>query len=99
MDLDDLEALESEEALLEAQASSDKPKKKSGGNGGLGKRKRGDTKEVDAADEKQPGPAGKKLKFMCFICDQRKLANSKFCRAHHRSMEAIKYQAMNAQAG
>ncbi len=33
----------------------------------------------------------------CFICSEKKLRNSKFCRAHHRAYENMQYQAKNAK--
>ena len=60
-----------------------------------GKRKRGDAAAKAAV--KGAGSKKKARVSTCFVCEDKKLINSKFCRQHHRSMEAMKYQAINAK--
>ena len=45
---------------------------------------------------KQAKAKAKSKNTKCFICPEKKLANSKFCRRHHRSAENIRYQAANS---
>ena len=40
---------------------------------------------------------GGKTASNCFVCEEKKLRNSKFCKSHHRAAENMKYQAQNAK--
>ena len=39
---------------------------------------------------------GEKTK-LCYVCSEKKLSNSRFCRPHHRAYEAIKYQVRQVE--
>ena len=77
-DLDDIDALETPLAELPS----------SGVGSGCKGKGRGRGKAADPKDDSTVERKG-----LCFICDARKLTNSKFCREHHRHYEAMKYQA------
>ena len=90
----DFEA-ELDEALAAEQAAlAPMPKPEARPRKGSGKRKR-----AEAAEVAEGAPlSAKQLKRLCFICPETKLNNSRFCRPHHRAMEAMKYQAVSAKA-
>ena len=41
--------------------------------------------------------AAKEKNVNCFVCSEKKLRNSKFCKTHNRAYENMKYQARNAK--
>lgn len=79
--MEDLEALETEEAK-----PADDPQASSGRKG----RGRGRGQATAKASSKQKNTD-------CFICSEKKLRNSKFCKPHHRAYENMQYQAKNAK--
>ena len=65
-----------------------------GGGGGGGVKKKASAKAKVKGGPGRP-KRGEEAK-VCFICPSRKAINSKLCKAHHRPMEAMKYQSQTA---
>ena len=53
-------------------------------------------RKAKAGPKKKTNSTKAELLKTCFVCDERSKSHSKFCRAHEKTAEAIKYQARTA---
>ena len=90
--MDDMEVMEGLEETEDTQDQLEGVGQPSGKGRGRGRARAARGKGAGKAD----GSSGKGS-GVCFVCTEKKQKNSKFCRAHHRAAEAMKYQAQHTK--